>query len=244
MSKDSAARANDSIEIPYMVARLDRLKTCASLQAVVDSDATTINRRIDTVIFDLGNVLIGWDPRQLYRQLIDDEARMEWFLREVCNSEWNEQQDAGRPWTEATAVLRARFPEHAEWIDAYHLRWRETLLGPIEGSVALLEALKARGMRLLALTNWSQETFPIARQLYPFLQWFEGIVVSGEERLVKPDPRIFQRLLQRYAVDPATALYIDDSARNVAAAQALGMQAWWFQTPEGLRAHLLEWGLL
>jgi 2-haloacid dehalogenase len=202
------------------------------------------NGRIDTVVFDLGNVLIGWDPRRLYRQLINDEAHMEWFLREVCNSAWNEQQDAGRPWIEATALLRAKFPEHAELIDAYHLRWKETLVGPIEGSVALLAELKARGVRLLALTNWSQETFPVARQLYPFLQWFEGIVVSGEERLVKPDPRIYQCLLERYAVDPATALYIDDSQRNVAAAEALGMHGWWFRDPAGLREHLVELGLL
>ena len=202
------------------------------------------SERIDTVVFDLGNVLIGWDPRRLYRQLIDDEAQMEWFLSEVCNSEWNEQQDAGRPWAEGTALLRARFPEHAELIDAYHLRWKETLVGPIDGSVAILAELKARGVRLLALTNWSQETFPIARQLYPFLQWFEGIVVSGEECLVKPDSRIYQRLLERYAVDPTAALYIDDSARNVAAAAALGMHGWWFRDPAGLRERLVELGVL
>lgn len=199
---------------------------------------------IDTVIFDLGNVLIGWDPQRLYRQLIEDEAQREWFLREVCNSDWNEQQDAGRPWAEATALLRDRFPEHAEWIDAYHLRWKETLVGPIEGSVALLAELKSRGVRVLALTNWSQETFPIARQLYPFLDWFEGIVVSGEEGLIKPDPRIYQRLLERYDVNPATALYIDDSARNVAAAEALGMQGWLFKDPDGLRERLVDLRLL
>jgi 2-haloacid dehalogenase len=203
-----------------------------------------MSKPIDTVIFDLGNVLIGWDPRRLYRQLIPDEAQMEWFLREVCNSEWNEQQDAGRPWSEATALLRAQFPEHAELIDAYHLRWEETLLGAMEESVALLAALRERGVRLLALTNWSQETFPIARQLFPFLQWFEGIVVSGEERLIKPDPRIYQRLLERYAVDPSAALYIDDSARNVAAAEALGMQGWWFRDAQGLRHRLIELKLL
>ena len=202
------------------------------------------SKRIDTVIFDLGNVLIAWDPRRLYRQLIEDEAQMEWFLREVCNSEWNEHQDAGRSWAEGTALLRARFPEHAELIDAYHLRWKETLVGPIEGSVAILAELKARGVRLLALTNWSQETFPVARQLYPFLQWFEGIVVSGEERLVKPDPRIYRLLLERYAVDPATALYIDDSVRNVVVAETLGMHGWWFRDPTGLRERLVDLGLL
>jgi 2-haloacid dehalogenase len=203
-----------------------------------------MSKPVDTVVFDLSNVLIAWDPRRLYRQLIDDEERMDWFLREVCNSAWNEQQDAGRSWSEATALLRGRYPEHADLIDAYHLRWEETLVGPIEGTVALLGELKARGVRLLALTNWSQETFPIARQRFPFLQWFEGIVVSGEERLIKPDPRIYQRLLERYAVDPARVLYIDDSQRNVAAAAALGMQGWWFHEPDGLRARLHELNLL
>jgi 2-haloacid dehalogenase len=203
-----------------------------------------MSKPVDTVVFDLGNVLIAWDPRRLYRQLIDDEERMDWFLREVCNSAWNEQQDAGRSWSEATALLRGRYPEHADLIDAYHLRWEETLVGPIEGTVALLGELKARGVRLLALTNWSQETFPIARQRFPFLQWFEGIVVSGEERLIKPDPRIYQRLLERYAVDPARVLYIDDSQRNVAAAEALGMRGWWFHEPDGLRARLHELNLL
>src|ERR1700758_2542068 len=150
-----------------------RKKAGIVISAYVPAKAR-MSKPINTVIFDLGNVLIGWDPRRLYRQLIEDEAQMEWFLREVCNSEWNEQQDAGRPWAEGTALLRARFPEHAELIDAYHMRWKETLLGPIEDSVEVLAELKARGVRLLALTNWSQETFPVALQLYPFLQWFEG----------------------------------------------------------------------
>ncbi len=203
-----------------------------------------MSTRIDTVIFDLGNVLIAWDPRLLYRQLIRDEAQMEWFLREVCNGAWNEQQDAGRPWAEATALLRASFPEHAQLIDAYRLRWEETLGGAIDETVAVLAELKARGVRLLALTNWSHETFPIARQRFAFLQWFEGIVVSGEERLIKPDARIYQRLLERYGVDPAGALYIDDSARNVAAAEALGMRGWWFRGADGLRNELVTLGLL
>lgn len=203
-----------------------------------------MNASVDTVIFDLGNVLIAWDPRRLYRQLFDDEVQMEWFLREVCSSAWNERQDAGRPWREATALLRGEFPQHADLIDAYHERWEETLVGAMEESVAILASLKARGVRLLALTNWSQETFPIARKRFDFLQWFEGIVVSGEERLIKPDPRIYQRLLERYAVDPARALYIDDSAPNVAAAEALGMQGWWFRDACGLRQHLVQLELL
>lgn len=203
-----------------------------------------MSARIDTVVFDLGNVLIAWDPRNLYRRLFDDEARMEWFLREVCNSAWNERQDAGRPWAEAVAELSARHPQHAALIEAYRTRWAETLGGAIDGSVALLAALKARGVRLLALTNWSQETFPIARQSYPFLEWFEGVVVSGEEGIIKPDPRIYRVLIERHGVAPARALYVDDAPRNVAAAEALGMHGWHFRDADGLRAELQRLGLL
>ncbi|WP_321475849.1 HAD family phosphatase [uncultured Paludibaculum sp.] len=199
---------------------------------------------IDTVIFDLGGVLIDWNPRYLYRKLIDDEQAMERFLAEVCTSEWNEQQDAGRPWHEATALLRAQHPDQAPLIDAYWLRWDEMLGGSNDGTVALVQALKTRGYRLYALTNWSHETFPVARRRFPFLQWFDGIVVSGDERLVKPDAAIYRLLLERYAVNPRGALYIDDSSRNVAAAEALGLHGWHFHDAEGLRAHLAALGLL
>lgn len=193
---------------------------------------------IDTVIFDLGGVLVHWNPRYLYRKLFDDEQAMERFLAGVCTAEWNEQQDAGRPFSVATAILRARHPEHAERIDAFWLRWEETLGGANEETVALLAELKARGLRLYALTNWSHETFPVARRLFPFLDQFEGIVVSGEEKLIKPDPAIYQRLLQRYDIEPNRALYIDDAPRNVVAAEALGMHAWHFRDAQGLRKHL------
>ncbi|HEX7816311.1 HAD family phosphatase [Dyella sp.] len=199
---------------------------------------------IDTVVFDLGGVLIDWNPRYLYRQLFDDEQAMEHFLAHICNGEWNEQQDAGRPWHEAVATLSARHPEHAERIAAYWHRWEETLGDAIEETVRLLAALKRRGVRLYALTNWSGETFPVARRRFAFLAWFEGIVVSGDERLIKPDPQIFQRLLSRYAIDPARALYIDDAQRNVQAAAALGMQACWFRDATALRDRLLALNLL
>lgn len=199
---------------------------------------------IDTVVFDLGGVLIDWNPRYLYRQLFDDEAAMERFLAEVCTGVWNERQDAGRPWVEAVATLSADFPEHAPLIEAFRDRWTEMLAGPIHGSVAVLAELKARGVRLYALTNWSQETFPLALERYDFLHWFDGIVVSGDEQLIKPDPRIYQRLFERYGVEPARAIYIDDARRNVDAAAALGMHAWWFQGAEGLRAWLASHGLV
>ncbi|MDE2315041.1 MAG: HAD family phosphatase [Xanthomonadaceae bacterium] len=201
---------------------------------------------IDTVVFDLGGVLIDWNPRYLYRRLFDNEAAMERFLAGVCTSAWNEQQDAGRPWSEAVDSLSAQFPQHAGLIAAYRDGWREMLGGVIQGSVDLLAELKRRGVRLYALTNWSHETFPLAKEIerFGFLHSFEGIVVSGEERLIKPDPRIYQRLLGRYAIEPGRAVYIDDARRNVDAAEALGMRAWWFRGPEGLREWLASHGLV
>lgn len=198
---------------------------------------------VDTVVFDLGGVLVDWDPRYLYRTLFDDEAAMERFLAEVCTPEWNLAQDAGRPWAEAVAVLSAQHPHHAEHIAAYRTRWLDTLRGPIQPTVDLLAELREQGVRLYALTNWSQETFPLARERFDFLGWFEGIVVSGEEQLIKPDPAIFQRLIQRYAIEPARTLYIDDSLRNVAAAEALGMHGWHFQGADALRTRMRALGL-
>ncbi len=198
----------------------------------------------DTVVFDLGGVLIDWNPRHLYRQLFDDEQAMEHFLAEVCHQGWNEQQDAGRPWHEAIRQLSAAFPEHAELIAAYRARWHEMLGGPLSDSVAVLAELRARGVPLYALTNWSQETFPIALERYAFLQWFEGVVVSGQERLIKPDPAIFQRLLQRYGLRAEQVIYIDDAPRNVEAAARLGMQALLFRDAASLRAALVAAKLL
>jgi 2-haloacid dehalogenase len=160
------------------------------------------------VVFDLGGVLIDWDPRHLYRKLfLEDEPGMERFLAEVCTPEWNAAQDAGRSWAEATALLRARHPDRAELIDAYHLRWPEMLGGPIEGSVAVLRELRAAGTPLYALTNWSHETFPVALGLYDFLSWFEAIVVSGHERMIKPDPRLYRLLIERHGLQPAELVY-------------------------------------
>ena len=200
--------------------------------------------RFDTVVFDLGGVLIDWNPRYLFRQLSDDAAAVEHFLAEICSPEWNERQDAGRNWAEATAVLVAQHPQYAAWIEAYHARWHEMLGGPIAGSVAVLDELRGRGVPLYALTNWSQETFPVARRRFDFLQWFAGIVVSGEERLVKPDPEIFRRMLARFGLQPARTIYIDDAPRNVAAACRLGMHGLLFHDATRLRTQLDEAGVL
>lgn len=198
-----------------------------------------------TMVFDLGGVLIDWDPRHLYRKLFGgDDAAMERFLAEICTAEWNAQQDAGRTWAEATASLRAQHPDHAGLIDAFHHHWPETIAGPIDGSVALLGRLREAGVPLYALTNWSQETFPFARQRFDFLGWFEGIVVSGEEKIIKPDPRIYRLLVERHRLDPAAIVYIDDNPANAAAATALGMHGIRFTSPAALETELISLELL
>jgi 2-haloacid dehalogenase len=201
------------------------------------------NDSCDTVVFDLGGVLIDWDPRHLYRTLFcGDHAAMERFLSEVCTPAWNQQQDAGRPWAEAVAVLQEQYPEYDELIRAYRLRWSEMVAGEIPGTVAILRALHAAGTPLYALTNWSQETFPIAQQRFDFLSLFRGIVVSGSERLVKPDLAIYRLLVERFDLNPARCVYIDDSATNAAAATLLGMHAIRFTSPDALAGELCELG--
>jgi 2-haloacid dehalogenase len=199
---------------------------------------------VKAVVWDLGGVLIDWDPRYLYRSLFDDDAAMEDFLATVCTPEWNRGQDAGRPWADAVDELATRHPEQRDLITAYWERWHETLGDAIAPTVAVLDALRSDDVRLIALTNWSGETFPVARPRYPFLDWFEGIVVSGDERLIKPDPRIFDVLIRRYGLDPATTLFIDDSQENVEAAAALGFIAIRYLDAEALRRDLRRFGLL
>ncbi|SUE44029.1 HAD family hydrolase [Roseomonas gilardii] len=196
------------------------------------------------VIFDLGGVLVDWDPRYLYRRLFPgDEAGMERFLAEVCTNEWNLQQDAGRSWAEATALLRTQHPGQEALIDAFHRRWPEMIRGAIDGTVEILRELREGGVPLYALTNWSAETYPVAEERFDFLGWFRGVVVSGREKLIKPDPRIYRLLLERFGVDPRQAVYIDDNPRNARAAGDLGMHGIHFTSPEHLRAELVGLGL-
>jgi 2-haloacid dehalogenase len=196
------------------------------------------------VVFDLGGVLIDWNPRYLYRTLFDDEAEMEAFLAEVTTQEWNAQQDAGRPWSEAVEALVALHPNRRELIEAYWHRWPETLGGPIEGTVEILRELRARGVRVYALSNWSAETFPLARPRFPFLVWFDGILISGEAKLAKPDPRIFAHLLEKFGLEAGSTVFIDDSAANVRAAEEADLLAIRFSDPPHLREELSELGLV
>jgi 2-haloacid dehalogenase len=197
-----------------------------------------------TVVFDLGGVLVDWDPRYLFRRLLPDEATVELFLAQVCTAEWNAAQDAGRSWSDAVAEASARFPDHAELIAAYDERWPETVGGDIAGSVAVLRDLRERGIQLYALTNWSSEKFDLTFPMFEWLSWFDGIVVSGRERVVKPDPRIFAILIDRYELDPASTIYIDDVEANIDAARAAGMTGVLFTGPDRLRSELRGFGLL
>ena len=206
--------------------------------------AQTGGGRGPVIVFDLGGVLIDWNPRHLYRKLFADEAKMERFLTEICSPVWNVTLDAGRSFDEGIAELLQRHPEEAALIRAWKERWEEMLGGPIHGTVAILEELHAAGMALHALTNWSAETFPIGRRHFPFLDRFRTILVSGQEKLVKPDPRIFQLLIDRTGVAPERTAFIDDSEKNAEAAARLGFRAVRFTDPERLRASLTALGAL
>ena len=190
------------------------------------------------IVFDLGAVLIDWNPRHLYRKLFDREAEMEAFLRDICTPEWNAEQDRGRSWADAVALLSAEHPEHRSLIHAYKDRWEEMMTGPIQGTVDILNRLKQESYELHALTNWSAETFPIARRRFEFLDQFETILVSGEERMMKPEAQIFELLLARIGHPAERCLFIDDSAKNIEAAAALGFDAIRFEGAEKLKEAL------
>ncbi|MCB0586187.1 MAG: HAD family phosphatase [Phaeodactylibacter sp.] len=204
-----------------------------------------MSKNIDTVIFDLGGVLIDWNPEYVFRQVFEEEEEMRYFFEEVCTSEWNLQQDAGRPLKEATEEKVREFPEYEAAIRAYYGRWENMLGGAIQETVRILEQIHARGAhRLYALTNWSHETFPVAQERFGFLQLFEGIVVSGQEKLAKPDHKIYHTLLNRYQARADASVFIDDNAHNVEAAKEVGLQAIHFQGAEPLKEELMGLGVL
>lgn len=197
------------------------------------------------IIFDLGNVLIDWNPDYLFRQIITDPVKKKYFFDNICTSDWNEEQDGGRLIKEATEDLVNRHPEWKEHIEAYYTRWNEMLGGPIHGTVDIFRELKDTGKyKFYALTNWSAELFPIALERYDFLHWFDGRVVSGEEKMRKPFPQFYQVLLERYSLLPGEAVFIDDNFRNIQAAEALGIPSIHFQSPEQLRQQLQEMQVL
>lgn len=196
-----------------------------------------------TAVFDVGNVLIRWDPFRVYRKMIPDEAKRHWFLQNVCTAAWNLEQDRGRSWEEGVALLVASHPEWEAQIRAYDERWHEAVPGLIEDSVAVLEDLKARGDKVYAITNFSREKWAECLIRFPFLQSFDGVVVSAHERVIKPDPAIYRILFERYDLAAADCIFIDDSAKNIETARAVGMQAIHFVEPIDLRGALAACGL-
>lgn len=202
-------------------------------------------KKIETVIFDLGGVLVDWNPDYVYRTIFNDEEKMRAFYRDICTPDWNEEQDGGRTMKEATEELVARFPHEEENIRAYYGRWEEMLKGPIHETVELFRQLKDSGRyKLYALTNWSAETFPVALKRFDFLHWFDGRLVSGEEKMRKPFKEIYELICSRYNIDPATAVYIDDNARNLIAPAEMGIYTIHFKSPQQLQEEFKNLNLI
>ncbi|MBM7787999.1 HAD family hydrolase [Tenggerimyces flavus] len=199
---------------------------------------------IKAVVFDVGGVLLDWSPYYLYRSLLPDDAAIEAFLAEVTTHEWNYQQDAGRPWPEAIAELIAQHPQHEALIRAYDERWAEMVSGTIEDTVAIFRELKAKGLPVYGLTNFSEAKWLISVAEWPILQEFDGVVVSGVERLVKPAPEIYELLLDRFGLEASSTFYIDDVMHNVEGARAVGMESEQFVGAATLREQLVARGVL
>lgn len=195
---------------------------------------------IKNVIFDLGGVLIDWNPEYVYLDVFNgDREKMKWFFDEICTMDWNENQDAGYPLEKATEERVKLFPEYEEWIRIYYGRWEEMLGNEIDGTVAILKQLIDNpNYKVVALTNWSAETFPVALERFDFLHWFEGIVVSGTEKMRKPFNEIYELTLNRFNIEAAQSLFIDDNARNIEAAKKMGINTIRFNNPTQLKSEL------
>ncbi|HRO69003.1 MAG TPA: HAD family phosphatase [Chitinophagaceae bacterium] len=203
-------------------------------------------KNLKAIIFDLGGVLIDWNPRYVFdEKYFESEEKREFFFSNICTSDWNEEQDAGRSIVEATQLLVGQHPEWETAIRDYYGRWTDMLKAPIPETVEIFRQLKQSDRyKLYALTNWQVGLFDIALVRYNFLHWFDGRVVSGEERTRKPFPEFYQRLLNRYDLKPSETIFIDDNARNVKAAEDLGIRSIHFQSPSQLKEKLTEMGIL
>jgi len=197
--------------------------------------------KIDTIVFDLGGVLIDWNPDYVFRTVFPNDEEMRWFYNNICTADWNEEQDAGKSLRQATEELVKKFPEHEINIRMYYGRWEEMLGGPIHETVEVLRHLKHNtDYNLYALTNWSAETFPVALNRYEFLNWFHGRLVSGEEKIRKPFKEIYELLIKRFNISPSQAIYIDDNARNLFPAKELGFHTIHFQSPQQFKKELMN----
>jgi 2-haloacid dehalogenase len=197
------------------------------------------------IVFDLGGVLIDWNPRHLYRKLfVDDPGAMEDFLANIWTQEWNTQMDAGYPWDRAIAERVALFPEYKDLIEAFHLRWEETVNGEIQPTVEIVRQLHQRGYRLYALSNWSAEKFALVKERFSLFTYFQKVIISGDVRIAKPDPAIFREFLQLTGLQGAGCLFIDDSPANLDSAARFGFQTLLFSSPDQLRQDLVSMGIL
>ena len=200
---------------------------------------------IKNIIFDLGGVLVDWNPKYVYRTIFKTEEEVDWFLQNITTMEWNVEQDGGRSIAAANELLISQYPEHKENILAYYGRWTEMLGGPIQETVDILKQLvDSKKYRMLALTNWSAETFPVAIERYEFLSWFKGIVVSGTEKCKKPEPEIYNILIDRYQVNPTECIFIDDNKDNIKMAEELGIRGIHFKSPQLLHEKLINMEIL
>lgn len=200
---------------------------------------------IKNIIFDLGGVLIDWNPKYLYKKIFSDIDQCKWFLENICTNDWNEQQDGGRLIKEANKELIDKYPAYKGNIEAYYLRWEEMLNGPIEGTVNILKELKEnKKFSIYALTNWSAETFPRALELYEFLHWFDGRLVSGEENTRKPFKEIYELLIKRFNLIPSESIFIDDNLRNINAAEDVGIKSIHFKNSDQLKEELISLQIL
>lgn len=190
------------------------------------------------LIFDCGGVLLDWDPHHLYDPYFGDRSKTDWFLQNICTSDWNLQMDGGKPFAEGVAELSARFPKWAKEIDMFHSQWVKMIGGPIPGMPEFVSEMKAAGHGVYVLSNWSSETFPLIKDEYPVFQLLDGIVISGYEGVTKPGPEIYNLFLKRYSLRASDCVFIDDNAANVAGAEAVGIRGIRFTSVEALRAAL------
>ena len=200
--------------------------------------------QINSVVFDLGNVLIDWDPRYLYRKLFQTEGEVEWFLENICDHDWNLKHDSGQLFSKGILEKSQKHPKYSELINAWFQHWEEMLGGPIDESVKVLFELKEKGVLLYILSNWSAETYPIAEERFDFLSWFDGKIISGEEGIVKPDLEIYKLLIKRYDLNPYQTVFIDDKEENIKSAELLGIHGIHFQNCSKLRKDLQKLKLL
>ncbi|MFT6128251.1 MAG: 2-haloacid dehalogenase [Flavobacteriaceae bacterium] len=203
-----------------------------------------MNCKIDTIIFDLGGVLVDWNPKYLYEKIFDTQEEVKWFLNNVCTSDWNIEQDGGRTIEEANSLKIAEFPEYEDEIKLFYNRWEEMFTGAIEKSVEIQqELINNPNYRVYALTNWSAEKWEKGKELFPFFNDFEGVIVSGQENMRKPHDEIYQLILDRFSINPKTTVFIDDNLENTIASIRNGIESIRFKSPQQLKRDLLKLGV-